>query len=74
MHVVYKVDSQTGMITNYKVYTPNPKNPTGFDEILGYDAIGKSHKNKVTGEDLMPHIHDRNYPGGVQKPNPDEIP
>lgn len=36
-HVVYKVDPQTGKVTNYKVYDVNPKNPSGFDEILGYD-------------------------------------
>ena len=73
-HVVYKVDPQTGTITNYKVYDVNPQNPSGFDEILGYDGVGKSHKNPVTGENLIPHVHDKTVPGKVRAPYPDEIP
>ena len=73
-HVVYKLDPETGKITNYKVYKLNPKNPTGFDEIIGYDATGTPHMNKVTNEDLMPHVHDKTVPGNLRKPNADEIP
>lgn len=73
-HVVYKADPQTGKVTNYKVYDVNPQNPSGFDEILGYDGVGKPHTNKVTNEDLLPHMHDPKAPGGVRPPNLDEIP
>ena len=73
-HVVYKLDPETGKITNYKVYKLNPKNPTGFDEIIGYDGIGKAHQNSVTGEDLIPHVHDKTVPGDLRVPNVDEIP
>lgn len=58
-HSVFKRDPNTGEITNYKTYEPNPKNPSGFDEVIGYDGVGKSHANPVTGEDLMPHVHDK---------------
>ena len=73
-HVVYKTDPTTGKITNYRVYKVNSKNPTGFDEIIGYDGVGRVHKNKVTNEELMPHIHDDKISGQLRKPNIDEIP
>lgn len=73
-HSVYKRNPQTGEITNYKTYKPNPKNPTGFDEVIGYDGVGTPHKNPVTGEDLLPHVHDKSVPGKVRIPTPDEIP
>ena len=40
-----------GEITNYATYTPNPQNPTGFDEILRFDKYG-SH-----GGIKGPHVH-----------------
>ena len=73
-HSVFKRDPNTGEITNYKTYRRNLKNPNGFDEAKGYDGVGKSHKNKVTGEDLIPHVHDKGVPGGVRNPEPWEIP
>lgn len=73
-HSVYKRDSNTGKITNYKTYEPNPKNPSGFDDIIGYDGVGRPHVNKATGESLMPHVHDKTVPGGVRAPYPYEIP
>ncbi len=73
-HSVYKRDPNTGEITNYKTYKPNPQNPSGFDEVIGYDGVGAPHKNPITGEDLLPHIHDKSVPGKVRKPTPDEIP
>ena len=73
-HSVYKRDPNTGKITNYKTYEPNPKNPSGFDEIIGYDGVVKSHVNKATGESLMPHVHDKTVPGGVSEPYTYKIP
>lgn len=30
--------------------------------------------NKITKEALMPHVHDKNMPGGVRAPYPYEVP
>ena len=73
-HSVYKRDPVTRKITNYRTYKPNPKSPSGFDEVLGYDGVGKPHVNKITGESLLPHVHDKTVPGGVRAPYPYEIP
>lgn len=67
------IDS-TGKTTNYTVYNTNPRNPTGYDEVIGYDAVGKPHTNPVTKEALLPHVHDKTVPGEVRSPYPDEIP
>ena len=42
-HSVYKRDLDTGQITNYKTDELNPHNPSGFQEIKGYDGVGESH-------------------------------
>lgn len=73
-HTTYKVDPNTGKVTNYKTWEPNPQNPYGFDMVKGYDGIGKPHYNKLTKEYLMPHIHDPKVPGKLRKPLPWEIP
>ena len=73
-HTVIKRDPKTGEITNYRTYEPNPQNPSGFDEVLGYDGVGHPHRNAATREPLMPHVHDRSAPGGVRVPRSDEIP
>ena len=54
---------------------PNPKNPTRFDEIKGYDGIEGRHYNNVTEEWIeTPHVHDPNRPGGIRVPELWEIP
>ena len=73
-HSTFKGDPNTRKITNYETYEVNPKNPTGFDTKLRYDGIGTPHYNKKTGEELLPHVHDKNAPGGVRKPYPYEKP
>ena len=73
-HVVYKKDPVTGEITKYTVYKTNPRNPTGFDEVIRYDGVGEQHYNPVAMEDLMPHVHDKTAPGKVRPPYLDEIP
>ena len=55
-----------GTVEHYATYKPNPKNPTGFDEVLRYDGVGKSHGGVPT-----PHIHEHNI---VRPANPWEIP
>ena len=73
-HVMFIKDYDTGKITSYKAYKPNPQNPCGFDEEIRYDAEGFS-VNKVTGEIIKaPHVHDPNTPGGVREAEDDEIP
>ena len=52
----------------------NPQNPSGFQEVKGYDGIGTPHTNKTTGEKLMPHVHDKSVPGGVRAPETWEVP
>ncbi|QAA31078.1 DNRLRE domain-containing protein [Clostridium manihotivorum] len=73
-HTTFKRNPDTGEITNYETWRPNPKNPTGFDSAKRYDGTGSPHKNPVTGEELMPHVHDKTVPGGVRSPIPWEIP
>ena len=73
-HTAFKRDPVTGKITNYATYKSNPRNPHGYDLVIAYDGVGTPHHNKVTGEDLMPHVHDKKAPGGVRKPFSFEIP
>lgn len=73
-HVVYKANATTGQVTNYTLYKVNPQNPTGFDEVLRYDGIGRAEVNKVTGQVLMPHVHDKTAVGDVRTPYFNEIP
>ena len=65
----------SGTITNYRTWQSNPRNPNGFDLVKGYDGVGNSHYNKVTGVNVYPpHIHDKAIPGGVRPAEPWEIP
>jgi RHS repeat-associated protein len=73
-HTSYKTNAN-GKVRNYVVYTPNPKNPTGFDERKRVDLEGGAHVNKVTKESIpTPHTHDKNVPGGVRPAKTYEIP
>ena len=74
-HTSFKSDPKTGEVTNYAEYTPNSKNPTGFDEVKRVDLKGESHFNKTTGTDVpTPHVHGKDIPGGVRPATPKEIP
>ncbi len=76
-HSVPKIDPKTGKVTHYETYKPqtNPKNPNQWERMKRYDATGKSHYNKETGQKVeTPHVHDSQTAGGVRKPTPDEIP
>ena len=50
-----------GKITNYAEWTPNPKNPSGFDLVKRVDIFGKAH-NGIPA----PHVHGSNIPGGAR--------
>ncbi|MBS4770876.1 hypothetical protein KG090_06985 [Carnobacteriaceae bacterium zg-ZUI240] len=72
---VLKRDPKIGEITNYKTYELNPHNPSGFQEVKGYDGIGSEHTNSVTGIDIpTPHVHDKGTPGDICIPESWEIP
>jgi hypothetical protein len=73
-HTTFKRSPDTGKVTNYETWKPNPKNPTGFDSEKRYDGIGSPHYDPVTQEYLMPHIHDKTVPGKLRAPIPWEIP
>ncbi|AJA46865.1 tRNA nuclease WapA [Clostridium pasteurianum DSM 525 = ATCC 6013] len=74
-HTTFKRSPDTGKVTNYETWKPNPKNPTtGFESEKRYDGIGEPHFNKVTKERMLPHVHDKTAPGDIRKPIPWEIP
>lgn len=73
-HSTFKVDSVTGKIINYETYAPKLKNPTGVNFIKRYDGVINPHTNKVTGQQLMPHVHDKDAIGGIRTPNSNDIP
>lgn len=74
-HSVYKRDLKTGQIINYKTYELNPHNPSGFQEIKGYDGVGESHFNKILQDYIhTPHVHDNTAVGGVRVAETWEIP
>ena len=73
-HSTFKRDPVTGEITSHETWTANPMNPTGFDGDLRLDTTGSPHMNPITGEQLMPHVHDKAAPGGVRAPISWEVP
>jgi len=69
-HTTFRRDSQ-GNVTHYAEYTPNPRNPTGFDEVKRVDtqyANPHAHGNVPT-----PHVH-TNQPPYIRSACPDELP
>ncbi|MCW6680070.1 pre-toxin TG domain-containing protein [Aerococcaceae bacterium NML130460] len=74
-HTVFKQDKATGAITNYRTYETNPYNPSGFQEVKGFDGIGRGHKNSLTNIKVeTPHVTSKTIPGGVRVAAPWEIP
>lgn len=74
-HTTWKSDPQTGEITRHETWTPNPRNPNGWDKVQSTDITGAPHINKQTGEAVpTPHTQGKNIPGGVRPAEPSEIP
>jgi RHS repeat-associated protein len=74
-HTVWKEDPVTGEITRHETWTPNPKNPTGWDSVQSTDLRGRPHRNSQTGQPVPPpHTQGNNIPGGVRPALPSEIP
>ena len=70
--------NQDGGVSHHIEWTPNARNPSGFDEVKRVDtqhANPHSHRNKATGEEVMtPHTHEPTTPGGIRPARPDELP
>ena len=74
-HTTWKSDPQTGEITRHETWSPNLKNPTGWDKVQSTDLKGAPHINKQTGEAVpTPHTQGKGIPGGVRPADPSEIP
>jgi RHS repeat-associated protein len=67
---------ESGAVSRYTTYGPaDPRDPEEFRPTLRYDAAGKAHFNKTTGEYVdTPHMHDPSVAGGVREPTPEETP
>jgi len=70
--------NQDGNVSHHVEWTPNSRNPSGFDEVKRVDtqyANPHTHRNKVTDKEIMtPHAHDPAAPGGIREARPDERP
>jgi len=62
-----------GKVTNTATYTPNPKNPSGFDEAKRVDVTGKAHTNSDGTKVSTPHVHEAGQKD-VRPARPDELP
>ena len=74
---VIKRHSQMGDIKGHETFIcqTNPRDPKPWQSVKRYDATGKTHYNKKTGESVdAPHVHDPETVGGVRKPKSVEIP
>jgi RHS repeat-associated protein len=61
-----------GRITHTATYRPNPRNPSGFQEVRRVDVTGKAHRNPDGTTVPTPHVHEPRMP--VRPARPDEIP
>ena len=74
-HTTWKADPQTGEITRHETWTPNPRNPKGWDSVQSTDMRGAPHVNKQTGQTVpTPHTQGKHIPGGVRPATANEIP
>src|SRR5207253_2432211 len=74
-HTTLKTDPVTGQMTRHETWSPNPRNPKGWDSVQSTDIIGRPHVNTQTGQPVpTPHTQGRGIPGGVRPALPSEIP
>jgi RHS repeat-associated protein len=74
-HSTFRRNRQTGDVEHTATYSPNPRNPRGFDEVQRMDVTGRGHVNRVTRQEVpTPHVQGRDIPGGVREAIPREIP
>jgi RHS repeat-associated protein len=73
-HTVAERDA-SGRVTQYKLFVPNSRNPSGWDIAKRYDTEGGPHYNKVLRKYVdVPHVHDPTAPGRIRPPLPWENP
>jgi RHS repeat-associated protein len=73
-HSTFRRD-RSGNVNHTQTWTPNPRNPRGFDAGHRVDVTGKPHINRRTGQVVpTPHVQGRGIPGGVRPARPAEIP
>ncbi|MBR7793219.1 hypothetical protein KDM87_11465 [Undibacterium sp. FT147W] len=71
-HSVMKRDA-AGNTTNTATYNPNPKNPTGHDEVKRVDITGRAHTNANRTKVDTPHVHEAGVKD-VRPALPEELP
>jgi RHS repeat-associated protein len=70
-HSTFKRNAD-GQITGYAEWTPNPRNPSGFDQAKRVDTqYASPHTDRGVP---TPHTHGKDIPGGVRPATPDELP
>lgn len=62
-----------GRVTNHAEYKPNPRNPSGHDEVKRVDVTGRAHTNPDGSKVPTPHVSEAGTPG-VRPARPDELP
>jgi RHS repeat-associated protein len=73
-HSTFKRDAN-GNVVRTETYSPNNRNPTGFDRTQSTDVSGRAHYNKATGQYVdTPHTQGSSIPGGVRPATPSEMP
>jgi RHS repeat-associated protein len=74
-HSTFRRNARTGDVNHTATYRPNPRNPSGHDQISRTDVTGAAHRNSITGDPVpTPHVQGRGIPGGVRPAEPHEIP
>ena len=65
----------SGQIDHYITFSPNPRNPSGYEPVKLFDRVGRGHYNKIYNAVVETlHVHENDAPGGVRPAEPDEIP
>jgi RHS repeat-associated protein len=62
-----------GATSNYGTYEPNPKNPSGFQEVKRVDVTGRPHRNPDGTIVPTPHVKEAGAKG-VRPATPEELP
>ncbi|WP_394829802.1 polymorphic toxin type 24 domain-containing protein [Pendulispora albinea] len=62
-----------GKVSNHAEYEPNPRNPSGFQEVKRVDVTGGAHRNPDGTVIDTPHVHEAGG-RGVRPATPEEIP
>jgi hypothetical protein len=62
-----------GKISNYATYEPNPRSPSGFQEVKRVDITGRPHTNPDRTIVPTPHVKEVGQ-RGVRPAKPEELP